>query len=274
MFKIITIEELLNELDRYKYKEFHIHHTWKPNHASYSGSNAISLQKAMRDYHIKHKGWSDIGQHVSLFPDGNFVTGRDFGRTPASILGHNIGAFMCEMVGNFDSGSDILEGDQKKNIIKLAKYFDNKGAYVRFHRENSNKTCPGSSISKSKFIKEVEAVVISSHWKCGSFWTRQLQELCNEALFCDKYDKALKVDGIWGRKTERKVPNIKKNSTKKYFVGLIQKILLEKGYKLPRFGADKNFGEETEKAVRQFQKDNNLVQDGIVGKLTWYALVN
>jgi hypothetical protein len=43
-------------------------------------------------------------------------------------------------------------------LLKLAKYFDDKGKYIRFHRENSPKTCPGTSIDKDIFISEVRAI--------------------------------------------------------------------------------------------------------------------
>jgi len=45
----------------------------------------------------------------------------------------------------------------------------------------------------------------------------------------------------------------------------IQKILLKLGYELPRFGADGDYGNETKTAVKEFQKDNDLFVDGIVG---------
>ena len=75
--------------------------------------------------------------------------------TPASITGYNTGAFACEMLGNFDIGYDVLKGFQKASILRLCKYFNDKGQYVRFHRENSSKTCPGTSINKNDFMKEV-----------------------------------------------------------------------------------------------------------------------
>jgi len=40
-------------------------------------------------------------------------------------------------------------------MLKLARYFYDKGRYIRFHRENAPKTCPGTSIDKNTFMKEV-----------------------------------------------------------------------------------------------------------------------
>jgi hypothetical protein len=64
----------------------------------------------MRNYHVNTNGWSDIGQYVTLLLDGTFVTGRDFGKDPASIKGFNTEAFACEMLGNFDKSHDVLQG--------------------------------------------------------------------------------------------------------------------------------------------------------------------
>ena len=44
------------------------------------------------------------------------------------------------------------------------------------------------------------------------------------------------------------------------------------GYNLGICGVDGDFGTATEKAVKQFQKDHGLTQDGVVGPKTWEAL--
>lgn len=155
-FRIITIDELLKILDGYNHKELHVHHTYLPNHSNFNGNNHIALQEAMQKYHVNTNGWSDIGQNITLAPDGKVITGRDFGKSPASIKGFNEGAFAVEMIGNFDVGNDKLEGAQLDSILKLAKYFHDKGRYIRFHRENSTKTCPGSSIDKEVFMAAVK----------------------------------------------------------------------------------------------------------------------
>lgn len=53
----------------------------------------------------------------------------------------------------------------------------------------------------------------------------------------------------------------------------MQQLLLAKGYELPRYGADGDFGEETENALLLFQEDMNLDPDAKCGPNTWHALL-
>jgi hypothetical protein len=214
MFEIITVDELIRRLGNYNHKEFHVHHTWRPNHEIYRARpDGIYWQEAMKRFHVDNNGWADIAQHVTLLPDGLFVTGRDFGRNPASITGKNSKAFMMEMIGDFDINRDPFDGKQKESAIKLARYFDGKGKYIRFHNENSSKTCPGTAIRKSEFVaevqnKKVEPVRVPVTVRIGDNHpaVKILQEKLNALGF-----KCGKVDGVFGAMTYQAV--IKYQST-------------------------------------------------------------
>lgn len=52
-----------------------------------------------------------------------------------------------------------------------------------------------------------------------------------------------------------------------------QRLLKAMGYSVGLSGADGDFGAKTDKAVRKFQKDCKLDDDGIIGKKTWEALL-
>ena len=52
----------------------------------------------------------------------------------------------------------------------------------------------------------------------------------------------------------------------------MQEKLILHGERLPRYGADGDFGNETLRAVRSFQRKSGLVVDGICGKNTWAKL--
>ncbi|MBO4390942.1 MAG: peptidoglycan-binding protein [Lachnospiraceae bacterium] len=57
-------------------------------------------------------------------------------------------------------------------------------------------------------------------------------------------------------------------------VKMIQEYLGKLGYNIGSCGVDGIFGRDTENAVKQFQKNNNLECDGIVGPLTFSKLVS
>lgn len=62
------------------------------------------------------------------------------------------------------------------------------------------------------------------------------------------------------------------SGTRGYEVQQLQKQLQAAGYDVGKSGADGIFGKDTEAAVKQYQKDNNLVVDGIVGQKTFDSL--
>ncbi len=71
---------------------------------------------------------------------------------------------------------------------------------------------------------------------------------------------------------EQKLPQLKKD-TNGDAVRLLQQQLITFGY-LGTSSFDSKFGSVTEAAVKQFQRDQNLKDDGIVGSNTWLALAN
>lgn len=52
----------------------------------------------------------------------------------------------------------------------------------------------------------------------------------------------------------------------------LQKTLIELGYSVGKYGADGSFGNDTENAVKKFQKAKGITQDGFVGKNTAHKL--
>lgn len=171
--KEISLVELKDVLEIYDFTELHIHHTYSPDHADFDGSNHFDLQEGMRDYHVNTRGWRDIGQHLTLFPDGVFLTGRDFMLSPASANNHNgvdgvsSHPLSVEMIGNFMEGYDTFEGKQLNAMVELAKMFYNIDKPIFFHRELNATSCPGTSIEKEWFmsmLKEAKFSDVDGHW--------------------------------------------------------------------------------------------------------------
>lgn len=135
------------------------HHTWSPNYASFSGSNHFEMQKSMKEHHVGRNGWSDIGQHFSIFPDGMIVTGRPMNTAPACIYGNNAGSICIENVGNFDAGKDVMSAVQSDAIVQvtgaLATRFNlnpvttNNVVYHHWFDLNTGARTDGAGITKS-----------------------------------------------------------------------------------------------------------------------------
>ena len=139
--------------------QWHIHHTWDPRYADFNGGNHAELQFEMWKLHVCGNGWDDIGQHVTLFPDGLWMLGRSLELDPASIRGWNRGAVAVEMVGNFDKGGDLMSDLQKSAIVQMSQFMVHEWRLdLHFHRDHpeAGKTCPGSSIDRDDFIKLIQ----------------------------------------------------------------------------------------------------------------------
>ena len=71
--------------------------------------------------------------------------------------------------------------------------------------------------------------------------------------------------------------NVLKRGAKGEQVKTLQRLLIALGYKmksgLKTYGVDGSFGGATERAVKEFQKANNIPQTGTVAELTWSALL-
>lgn len=91
-------------------------------------------------------------------------------------------------------------------------------------------------------------------------WVARLQSELNA-----QFHKGLVVDGLKGPKTLSACVTVKRgaqgNITK-----LIQERLNSVGFSL---STDGKFGSGTERAVKVFQKNRGLIQDGVVGRNTW-----
>ena len=165
LLNIENFEKYINSLKlTRKIKLIQLHHTWSQNYSHFNGQNHLTLQKSMKDHHIKNNGWNDIGQHFTIFPDGLICTGRSLEANPAGIYGANAGAICIECLGNFDKGGDAMTEAQKEAIVAtvgvlLDKFNLSANDHVTYHawwtsagyeigdyaKKSSVKTCPGTN---------------------------------------------------------------------------------------------------------------------------------
>ena len=139
------------------------HHTFSPSYQQFRGDNHFAMQDGMRRHHVHNNGWSDIGQHFSIFPDGKIATGRSLERSPACIRGNNANSICIENVGFFDTGKDEMTPEQRDSILTVTAalcmrfaipvstdrivyhhWFD-LNTTVRTNGSGSTKSCPGTN---------------------------------------------------------------------------------------------------------------------------------
>ncbi len=152
-----------------------IHHTWSPSYKDFDGKNHIALQAGMKKYHVETRGWDDIGQHFSTFPDGKIVTGRPLELTPACTKGVNVHAICIENVGNFDTGFDLMADIHRETILETAAWICERwripidSDHVLYHHwfdlntglrtdgAGTTKTCPGTGFFGGNSVESAEA---------------------------------------------------------------------------------------------------------------------
>jgi hypothetical protein len=150
------------------------HHTFVPNYTTFTGNNHFALMQAMENAHIE-RGFAEIAQNLSTFPDGTVAVGRSMDKIPAGIKGANTGGICIEHVGNFDIGGDAMSAEQREAVIQVNAILCRKFALspntntIVYHHwydlntgERTNgtgttKTCPGTNFFGGNTVADAAA---------------------------------------------------------------------------------------------------------------------
>jgi hypothetical protein len=93
------------------------HHTYIPGYSHFTGTNHFPLLKSMERSHIE-RGFDQIAQNLTTFPDGSVAVCRPFERIPAGIKGANTPGLCIENIGNFDNGGDAMNDGHRNAIVR------------------------------------------------------------------------------------------------------------------------------------------------------------
>lgn len=152
--KRISLEELRAELAATRVtrgiQEVVLHHTWSPTAAQYQGP---ATWEGIRDYHVGQRGWSDIGYHYGVGPDGSIWRLRPVTRAGAHVLNRNRHTVGVVLLGNYDVEDPVKHGlGVVAQVVRVVcERFKLKAGQIRFHREFQDKTCPGKRIELADF---------------------------------------------------------------------------------------------------------------------------
>lgn len=148
------------------------------------------------------------------------------------------------------------------------------GTAVFVCKENGNKSHIGLYVGKGKVIEAAgtESGVCTSNITAGKWGYYGLLKGVEYDLPADAEIPVSAPSAPADDKSSTNTEPTLKKGMKGDWVAILQNKLIARGYPLPRYGADGDFGDETLTAVKQLQKDNGLTADGIVGAKTWAVL--
>jgi len=131
-------------------REVVLHHTWRPTAREYQGE---ATWTAIRRYHMTQRGWSDIGYHFGIGPEGSIWKLRPVTRAGAHVLNRNEHTIGVVLVGDFDVEDPVVNGLAVAGQVVgvLLSHFRLGREAIRFHREFQNKTCPGRRLALESF---------------------------------------------------------------------------------------------------------------------------
>ena len=117
-------------------------------HCSANGPTSTIGAKEIREYHVKMRGWKDIGYHYVIKRDGTLEKGRPLEQVGAHATNHNQNSIGICLVGGVardgvtpeDNFTDAQFETLEKLLLILRKSFPL--ATIHGHNEFANKACP------------------------------------------------------------------------------------------------------------------------------------
>lgn len=272
----------------------------------HSGVKVLQSVESIHNYH-KNKGWAGIGYHFYVRKDGSVYRGRPENMAGAHCPGVNSISLGICAEGDFEQ--EIMKNIQKNAIVELIK--DIKSRYniqwIKGHREILSTDCPGANYPLQEIIDlannneinsnnatqtsedkntdifndgKINCIYDIQEWLKTHYGfnlaldniygpdTHKKMVMALQTELNNQFNTKLAVDGIFGTNTYNACINVRQgaegNITK-----LIQMMLFIKGYNI---GIDGIFGDETARALGQFQNDKGLSVDKICGKNTFKKL--
>jgi len=185
----------------------------------------------IHNFHRDTRGWAGCAYGWVIEKDGRVIAGREFNMN-AGVLSHNDHLLSICFAGDYDN--QTMPDAQFKAGVELLKWLKKEVPTAKIidgHKRWQSTSCPGKNFP--------------------------LQRMINEANNIDTSNTNISSPSTALRQGD------KGDSVKE-----LQSKLIKLGYDLGQWGADGDFGNATNIAIKKFQQDNNLTVDGIVGNQT------
>lgn len=195
----------------------------------------------------------------NVFIDWCFVQALGVDRAREILIGFSAG---CTQDYNwFKAKGQIVMDPQKGDLV----FFGNTShiGIIEEAKEGRIYTIEGNTSNAAELIVNGGTVAKKSY---------AINSAYIHSFARPKYDENNDVNSEENILTNEITYSLIQKGSKGNLVRIAQEKLLVKGYRLPKFGPDGQFGAETETTVKQLQRDAGIEVDGIVGKDTWAIL--
>jgi len=122
-------------------------------HCSATPEGRDIKMETIKSWHVKGRGWRNIGYHFVIELDGLLRPGRPMEQMGAGVKGHNANSIHVCYVGGIDKNKkakDTRTEEQRETlntiIGRLVEQYPD--ASVHGHNEFANKACPSFDVQK------------------------------------------------------------------------------------------------------------------------------
>jgi N-acetylmuramoyl-L-alanine amidase len=119
------------------------------------GNHLASKVAEIRRWHVRDRGWKDIGYHWIIDRDGSLAPGRPENQVGSHVKGHNTGSIGICLIGGHGSNADDpfslnFTPEQDAALRKLIAEIKKRTpiSAIRGHNEVAAKACPGFTVKK------------------------------------------------------------------------------------------------------------------------------
>ena len=153
------------------------HHTFVPSYHDFNGTNHFDRLRSMEAAHLE-RGFNEIAQNLTTFPDGTVAACRAFDKAPAGIKGANTNGLCIENLGDFDLDRDSMSAAQRDCIVRVNALLCQKFTLTpttdtivyhhwydlttgkRTNGAGNTKTCPGTNFFGGNSVSSAETTFI------------------------------------------------------------------------------------------------------------------
>jgi len=224
--------------------------------------------REVQRHHMDVNGWDDIGYNFLVCRHGDVFVGRGWDAVGAHCAGYNTPAWGVCFLGDDDPGQDVPTvarqaiRELRQAAVELAGHdLDSLG-----HRDKYPTACPGDELWGWVHAGLPVTTAAPAPAKAQPAPAKAKRDVRPPAFplprgwyFGPASGPRESVSGIYGPEAYRRA------------LQRFQERMMDRGWKLPRFGADGRYGDELERVVRAFQDEKDLQVDGRIGPETWAA---